>query len=41
MSDLEKELIRLQQKLRDETRKKYEQVNPFVEDITDWKERDE
>ena len=41
MSDLEKELIRLQQKLRDETRKKYDRVNPFVEDITDWKERGE
>ena len=41
MSDLEKELIRLQQKLRDETRKKYERVNPFVEDITDWRERGE
>lgn len=41
MSDLEKELIRLQQKLREETRKKYDRANPFVEDITDWKERGE
>lgn len=41
MSDLEKYLIRLQKKLRDESREKYDRVNPFVEDITDWKERGE
>ena len=41
MIDLKKELFHLQQKLRDETMEKYKRVNPFVEDITDWKERGE
>ena len=41
MSDLQNNLIRLQKKLRDKTRNKYDRVNPFVEDITDWKERGE
>ncbi len=41
MDDLEKELKRLQKKLRSETHKKYGRVNPFIEDITDWKERGE
>ena len=40
-ADLEKELKRLQKKLRSETHKKYGRVNPFIEDITDWKERGE
>jgi acetyltransferase-like isoleucine patch superfamily enzyme len=41
MSNLEKELILLQKKLRDKTKEKYDRVNPFVEDITNWKERGE
>ena len=41
MSNLEKELIRLQKKLRGESKEKYDRVNPFVEDVTDWKERGE
>ena len=41
LDDLEKELKRLQKKLRSETHKKYGRVNPFIEDITDWKERGE
>ena len=40
MIDLKEELFHLQQKLRDETMEKYKRVNPFVEDITDWKEKD-
>ena len=39
MSDLEKELIGLQKKLRKSTRMKFDRVNPFIEDLTDWKER--
>jgi hypothetical protein len=39
MSDLQNNLIQLQIKLRDKTRNKYDRVNPFVEDITDWKEK--
>ena len=40
MSDLKKYLIRIQKKLRQFSRDKYNRVNPFVEDITDWKERE-
>ena len=39
MIDLQKELIKLQRQLRNETSEKYNRVNPFVEDLTDWKER--
>ena len=41
MNDLEKDLIQLQRKLQNETKKKYDRVNPFVEDITNWKEKGE
>ena len=41
MNNLRKELIKLQQLLRDETVEKYNRVNPFFEDITDWKEKGE
>ncbi|RAP27589.1 acetyltransferase [Candidatus Marinamargulisbacteria bacterium SCGC AG-333-B06] len=41
MIDLREELIKLQHQLRDETVKQYNRVNPFVEDITDWKEKGE
>tara|TARA_R110000796_G_scaffold71409_5_gene162200 strand:- start:69075 stop:69644 length:570 start_codon:yes stop_codon:yes gene_type:complete len=42
MDEIEKlrlQLIELQGRLRIETMHKYNRVNPFVEDITDWKER--
>jgi len=39
--DLEQQLVNLMTKFRDETREKYNRVNPFVEDFTDWKERGE
>ena len=38
---LENNLVKLQKALRAESKKKYKRVNPFVEDITDWKERGE
>ena len=41
MIDLKKELIRIQKEFRQFTKDKYNRVNPFVEDITDWKERGE
>ncbi|RAP27573.1 acetyltransferase [Candidatus Marinamargulisbacteria bacterium SCGC AG-333-B06] len=41
MINLREELIKLQHQLRDETVKQYNRVNPFVEDITDWKEKGE
>ena len=34
-------LISLQKKLRDQSKFSYNRVNPFVEDITNWKERGE
>ena len=39
MIDLREELIKLQHQLREETAKQYNRVNPFVEDLTDWKEK--
>tara|TARA_Y100001980_G_C14540948_1_gene318808 strand:- start:1589 stop:2143 length:555 start_codon:yes stop_codon:yes gene_type:complete len=41
MKNLKKELIKLQKQLRNETKKKYDRINPFMEDLTDWKERGE
>jgi acetyltransferase-like isoleucine patch superfamily enzyme len=41
MINLKEELIKLQHQLRDETKSNYNRVNPFIEDITDWKERGE
>ena len=41
MDDLNENLIKLQKKLRSESQENYNRVNPFVEDITDWKERGE
>tara|TARA_Y100000588_G_C14267732_1_gene930767 strand:+ start:981 stop:1538 length:558 start_codon:yes stop_codon:yes gene_type:complete len=41
MINLKEELIRLQKEFRQYTKDKYNRVNPFVEDITDWKERGE
>ena len=34
-------LFKLQKVLRAESQENYNRVNPFVEDITDWKERGE
>lgn len=39
LSALYQNLIALHKILRDDTFKKYKRINPFVEDITDWKER--
>jgi acetyltransferase-like isoleucine patch superfamily enzyme len=41
MDELKQNLIKLQKKLRSESKENYNRVNPFVEDITDWKERGE
>ena len=41
MINLKEELIRIQKEFRQFTKDKYNRVNPFVEDITDWKERGE
>ena len=41
MDDLNQNLIKLQKELRAKSKSKYNRVNPFVEDITDWKERGE
>lgn len=41
MDNLNQNLIKLQKKLRSESQENYNRVNPFVEDITDWKERGE
>ena len=41
MNDLKEELIQLQKELRSNTKEKFDRVNPFCEDITDWKERGE
>jgi acetyltransferase-like isoleucine patch superfamily enzyme len=38
---LREELIQLQKELREGSREKFNRINPFVEDITDWKERGE
>lgn len=38
---LKDQLFELQKQLRQETMDKFNRVNPFVEDITDWKERGE
>ena len=40
MINLKEELIRIQKEFRQFTKDKYNRVNPFVEDITDWKERE-
>lgn len=32
-------LVSMHQKLRDYTKKKYNRINPFVEDLFDWKEK--
>ncbi|OEK05215.1 acyltransferase [Roseivirga misakiensis] len=39
LDKLQEQLIRLHKRLRDETQAKFGRVNPFVEDLTDWKER--
>jgi acetyltransferase-like isoleucine patch superfamily enzyme len=41
MINLKEELVKLHKELRDETFRKYNRLNPFVEDLTDWKERGE
>ena len=41
MSNLNKDLIELQKELRSYTYKSFKRVNPFIEDLTDWKERGE
>ena len=41
ITKLKLNLIKLQEILREESKKKYNRVNPFVEDITNWKERGE
>ena len=41
LDQLQQDLISLQKNLREKTLKLYKRVNPFVEDITDWKERGE
>ena len=38
MDNLNQNLIKLQ-KTRSESQENYNRVNPFVEDITDWKEK--
>lgn len=37
--ELKKNLVSLHQELRDKTMDKYKRVNPFYEDLFDWKER--
>tara|TARA_B100000989_G_scaffold213956_1_gene162609 strand:+ start:4114 stop:4668 length:555 start_codon:yes stop_codon:yes gene_type:complete len=41
MINLKEELIKLQRKLRDNTKKTFNRVNPFFEDLIDWKEQGE
>lgn len=39
LKELREKLKRLHQKLRDYTKKNYDRVNPFTEDLFDWKEK--
>jgi acetyltransferase-like isoleucine patch superfamily enzyme len=39
LKQLQADLILLQKQLGDQTRAKFKRINPFVEDLTDWKER--
>lgn len=41
LSKLREQLIRLQAQLRSDSRQKYNRINPFAEDLFDWKERGE
>lgn len=41
MNALRKSIIGLYKLLRQETKVKYNRINPFIEDLTDWKERGE
>lgn len=41
MINLKDELIKLHHKLRSETKKNYNRVNPLIENLTDWKEHGE
>ena len=40
-AELFKQFLQLHHTLRDYTRKEYNRINPFIEDVFDWKERGE
>jgi acetyltransferase-like isoleucine patch superfamily enzyme len=39
LKNLRKQLIRLHHQLRNDSKSKYNRINPFAEDLFDWKER--
>ena len=41
MTNLKDELTKLQRKLRDNSKSKFNRVNPLFEDLIDWKEHGE
>jgi acetyltransferase-like isoleucine patch superfamily enzyme len=41
LSNLYQNLVALHKFLRDDTYKNFKRINPFIEDLTDWKERGE